>query len=399
MKIIHTSDWHLGAKLHGWGRADEEEAFFGQLKDVVQKECPDALLVSGDVFDTGAPGNDVAKKFTDALLDIAEACPTMATVVIAGNHDSYSRLVVDESLWRRHNVHILGIPAEDGDGRAVFGANVIEIPQKGVVAAVPFCHERNYPTVENAPGENRMREYFAGLANFVAEKANGLPRVLMAHLAVGRETDFTGQDKSMAVGGQECVDPEVLGTGYDYIALGHIHCPQWIKGGKKVARYCGTPRAIHFDEAYGHGVDVVEAEAGKEPTLRTVSLSPKRDIVTIGGKEGIPFDDALKAVAALDVPRESYIRLNVALDENGSIGPDWVERARCVCVGKDYRYCTINPIRKEVAGEAAGKKMLLTVDELKALSNEEVVEILSSRHSLSGRQRELLKELMVEVQA
>jgi hypothetical protein len=68
-------------------------------------------------------------------------------------------------------------------------------------------------------------------------------------------------------------------------------------------------------------------------------------------------------------------------------------------VGKDYRYCTINPIRKEVAGEAAGKKMLLTVDELKALSNEEVVEILSSRHSLSGRQRELLKELMVEVQA
>ena len=399
MKIIHTSDWHLGAKLHGWGRADEEESFFGQLKDVVQKECPDALLVSGDVFDTGAPGNDVAKKFTDALLDIAEACPMMATVVIAGNHDSYSRLVVDESLWRWHNVHILGIPAEDGDGRAVFGANVIEIPQKGVVAAVPFCHERNYPTVENAPGENRMREYFAGLANFVAEKANGLPRVLMVHLAVGRETDFTGQDKSMAVGGQECVDPEVLGTGYDYIALGHIHCPQWIKGGKKVARYCGTPRAIHFDEAYGHGVDVVEAEAGKEPTLRTVSLSPKRDIVTIGGKEGIPFDDALKAVAALDVPRESYIRLNVALDENGSIGPDWVERARCVCVGKDYRYCTINPIRKEVAGEAAGKKMLLTVDELKALSNEEVVEILSSRHSLSGRQRELLKELMVEVQA
>ena len=64
-------------------------------------ERPDALLVSGDVFDTGTPGNDIAKKFNDELLDIADACPGMETVVIAGNHDSYSRLVVDESLWKR----------------------------------------------------------------------------------------------------------------------------------------------------------------------------------------------------------------------------------------------------------------------------------------------------------
>jgi exonuclease SbcD len=399
MKIIHTGDWHLGDRLHGWDRTDEEEFFFSQLKAVVAKERPDVLLVCGDIFDTGAPGNDVAKKFNDELLGIADACPGMETVVIAGNHDSYSRLVVDESLWKRHHVHLFGIPSEDGAGRAVFADNMVDVAGKGVVAAVPFCHERNFPSVEGAPGASRAREYFAGMARFAAEAAKGGPCVLMAHLAVGKETDFTGQDRSMAIGGQECVDPDVLGTGYDYIALGHIHCPQWIKGGRKVARYCGSPRPMHFDETYGHGVDVVEVEPGGEPALRTVVLKPKRELVTVGGKEGLGFEDALKAVKGLGAPAGSYVRLNVALGEGGSAGPDWAERARRACAEGGFRYCTINPIRNVAAGEAAEKKEVLTVAELKELSNEKVIEMLSARRSLTPRQCELVKGLMEEVGA
>ena len=399
MKIIHTSDWHLGDRLHGWDRTDEEQVFFSQLRAVVAKERPDALLVSGDVFDTGTPGNDVAKKFTDALLDIAEASPMMETVVIAGNHDSYSRLEVDESLWRRHRVHIFGIPSEDGNGRAVFSGNVVEVGGKGVIAAVPFCHERNFPIVEGADCESRMHGYFRGMAEFASEKAKGRPCVLMAHLSVGKETDFTGQDKSMAIGGQECVDPEALGSGYDYIALGHIHCPQWIKGGRKVARYCGTPRVIHFDETYEHGVDVVEVEAGKEPVVRTEVLKPLRGVVTVGGREGMPFEDALKEVEKLDAAPETYIRLNVALGENDAVGPDWVESARRACAAWKYRYCTINPVRRESNRKETAARKVLTVAELRELSNEKVVEILAGKHSLSQRQCELIKGLMEEVDA
>ena len=398
MKIIHTSDWHLGGRLHGWDRSDEEDRFFSQLRAAVANERPDALLVSGDVFDTGTPGNDVAKKFNDALLDISEACRTMEIVVIAGNHDSYSRLVVDESLWQRHRVHVFGIPSEDAEGKAVFAANVVEIAQKGVVAAVPFCHERNFPSVAGAAGESRLREYFTGMAAFAAEKARGRPCILMAHLSVGSETDFTGQDKTMAIGGQTCVEPELLGTVYDYIALGHIHCPQWIKGARKVARYCGTPRAIHLDEMYDHGVDVVEVDAGKEPALRTEVLRPLRDVVTVGGRDGLPFDEVLKAVDVLDARPETYIRLNVALGEGVVVGPDWAERARRTCSAKGCRYCAINPIRKEVASVSATAKVL-TVAELRELSNEKVVEILAARRSLTPRQRELVRALMEEVGA
>ena len=248
MKIIHTSDWHLGNRLYNWDGTDEEEHFFTQLSAAVAEEQPDALVVSGDIFDTGAPGNDVAKRFTDALLEVTSRCPGMITFVIAGNHDSYSRLVVDKELWFRSRVHVFGMPAEDAEGRAFFEKNVVTLPGKGVIAAVPFCHPRNFPTVDGATGDNREKNYFEGLAKYVADHSEGLPTVLMAHLAVKGDIDFRGHDKSLVIGGEECVDVEELGDGYGYVALGHIHCPQWVKSGKKVARYCGTPRAIHFDE-------------------------------------------------------------------------------------------------------------------------------------------------------
>ena len=401
MKIIHTSDWHLGDKLHGWDRADEEEHFFKQLAAAVAREQPDALLVCGDIFDTGTPGNDVAKKFIDALLDVAAACPSMVTVVIAGNHDSYSRLVVDEQLWKRCRVHVFGLPAEDGDGKALFAANVVEIPDKGLIAAVPFCHERNFPAVEGGENVARIHAYFAGMAEYMNQRrgATSLPCVLMAHLAVGKETDFTGQDKMLAIGGQECVEASALGAGYNYIALGHIHCPQWIKGEQQIARYSGTPRPINFDEVYAHGIDIVEVESGKAPTLRTEVLPPLRAVATLGGKTGAPFEDCLKLIGESDLAAETYIRLNVALADGAAVGPDWTERARAACVARNFRYCAINPIRAESAAKSAAGKQMLSVSELKGLSSEQVVEILSARRSLSPRQRELLADVMDEVSA
>lgn len=236
MKIIHTSDWHLGHRLYNFDNAEEECHFLRQVEETVSEEQPDALVVSGDIFDNGTPGNDTAKRFTDAILSITGRCPTMETVIIAGNHDSYSRLVVDKELWLRARVHIFGMPGEDNEGRAVFEKNTLIIPGKGVIAAVPFCHSRNFPAVDGADTGNREENYFRGLAKYVAGIAGGLPRVLAAHLAVKGDIDFSGQDKSMVIGGAECVDVKSLGEGYSYIALGHIHCPQWIKGEGKVAR-------------------------------------------------------------------------------------------------------------------------------------------------------------------
>ena len=393
MKIIHTSDWHLGHRLYNYDRTDEEELFLRQLAETVERERPDALVVSGDVFHTGAPGNDVAKRFTERLLDVQEACPEMETVVIAGNHDSYSRLVIDQALWSRCRVHVFGIPAEDGDGRADFSRNVVVLPDKGVIAAVPFCHSRNFPSVEGAAGENRARAYFEGMARHVASRAGGLPAVLTAHLAVAGDIDLRGHERSPVVGGEECVGAEELGTSYDYVALGHIHCPQWIKGERRTARYCGSPRAIHFDEAYGHGVDVVDVEPGREPEVRTVAFEPLRGLATLGGETGLPFDEALAAVADATLPADTYVRINVRLGPGELPGPDWSERSRQACAAKGLRFCLNNPIRTGDTEKPEDRKTL-TMAELKELSDDEVLEILSNRHELTARQLELVRSLM-----
>lgn len=395
MKIIHTSDWHLGHRLYNYDRTDEEEHFFRQLEAVVKRERPDALVVSGDVFYIGTPGNDVAKRFTERLLDVVAACPDMETVVIAGNHDSYSRIVVDKALWNRCRVHVFGIPAEDGDGRAVFERNVVVLPRKGVIAAVPFCHPRNFPTVGDTALESRAKEYFRGLDSFVASRADGLPAMLAAHLAVAGDIDLRGHDRSRLVAGEECIGAEALGSGYDYVALGHIHCPQWIKGARKVVRYCGSPRAIHFDEAYDHGVDIVTVETGKEPEVRTEVFEPLHALATLGGEDGKPFDAALQEVAGASLPPDTYIRLNVRLGVGEMPGPDWTEQSRKACAAKGLRFCLNNPIRTEAA-ERGGSNPALTMAELKELSDDEVLQILSDKHELSDRHRELIRSLMQE---
>ncbi len=396
LKLIHTSDWHLGCRLYNWDGTAEEDRFFAQLAAAVEEERPDALVVSGDVFDTGVPGNDVAKRYTDALLDVTARAPDMTTVVIAGNHDSYSRLVVDQALWHRARVHVLGVPGEDAEGRADFAQNVVVLPGKGLIAAVPFCHPRNFPSVEGGAGDNRAKDYFAGLAQYVAGRSDGLPAVLMAHLAVRGDIDLRGHDKSLVIGGEECVGLDELGAGYAYVALGHIHCPQWIKGARKAARYCGTPRPIHFDETYGHGVDVVTVAPGAELEVRTRVFTPLHALATIGGRDGLPFEAALSELAESPQPAGTYIRLNVRLGVGELPGADWTERARQACAAKGFRFCVINPVRAE-APESPGARRSLTVTELKALSDDEVLEILASRHALTDRQRALVRALMGEV--
>lgn len=402
MKLIHTSDWHLGVRLYNWDETDEEKHLFAQLAAVVEDEQPDALVVSGDVFDTGAPGNDVAKRFTDALLEVTSRCPGMVTVVIAGNHDSYSRLIVDKELWLRSRVHVFGMPAEDATGRAVFERNVVMLPGKGVIAAVPFCHPRNFPVVDGAAGDNREKDYFQGLAKYVADHSDGLPAVLMAHLAVKADIDLRGHDASLMIGGEECVGVEELGEGYGYVALGHIHCPQEIKGGRTVVRYCGAPRAIRFGETYDHGVDVVTVTAGVPGPgtveIRTKVFEPLHALVTIGGEEGLPFEDALRKLVEAPLPAETYIRLNVRLGAGELPGPDWTERARQTCAAKGVRFCLNNPVRAE-APERQENRKILTMAELKELSEDEVLQILSTRHKMTDRQLELVKSLMEKIQA
>ena len=141
MKILHTADLHLGQVIYqNYDRSDEHRHFFHQLEQWCEEEKPDALLVSGDVFDIQQPSATVKKAFTDYFVHLHQVCPQMHIVITAGNHDSASRIQADSSVWKLANAHLIGTPPavdslEQADG---WQHQYIIKLDHGYVVALPY---------------------------------------------------------------------------------------------------------------------------------------------------------------------------------------------------------------------------------------------------------------------
>ena len=355
-KLIHTSDWHLGQNFYGYDRSEEQRDFLRQLAAIVAQEQPDALLVSGDIYHTAAPSSAAVSMYVEGMLDIHKACPDMAIVVIAGNHDSASRLESDSLLWRLAGVRVLGGIARDSQGLADLQRHIIPVKDKGIVAAVPYAHRNSFPKVsdEDIESGERQRAYFEALLEHVnAGNPDALPVVLMAHLAVNN-SDFTGHDRNMTM---ECVEIDTLGQGYDYAALGHIHRPQQVSDH---ARYCGTPVPVSFDEQCEHSVSIVTIEAhGALPQVTTTAIKNIKPLHTIPAKDPVDLETALALVEEQrnDV-KNAYIRLNVAVEHYLPNGAQ--ERAAKAVNAQQGRFCEI---KKTALNTATGPSRQMTVEE------------------------------------
>lgn len=357
MRIIHTSDWHLGHVLYGYDRSGEQRSMLGQIEEIVGEEKPDALVVSGDVYHTGQPSAAVQKMFTEAVMRMHDACPEMEIVITAGNHDSASKHEVSRILWETQRVNMIGsVDKNDSDKL------IVEVPGKGFVIAIPYVNERSVP-----------EGFCQSLLDKVAERnTDNLPVVISAHTTV-TGSNFTGHEdiRESTVGGIDSVGLEEFGEGYDYIALGHIHKPQTIAGSSGRARYCGTPLPVSFDETYPHSVSVVEiASRGAAPQIREVAVTnpcPLVNIPSSGYRKWEEVEELLK-----DFPKDNpaYIRLNVEVED--SLPPDAVVEARNILSGGLGLFCTINA-RWFAAGKSDRKT--LSVAEFRAMEPLEVARL------------------------
>lgn len=378
-KIIHTSDWHLGQNFYGYDRSEEQNHFLRQLVDIVRQHQPDALLVSGDIFHTAAPSSAAVTLYVNAMLDIHNTCPKMAIVVIAGNHDSASRLQCDSRLWELAGVRVLGGIARDSEGLADLDRHIIHVKDKGIVAAVPFAYPASFPLVneEHVGSDQRQPVYFQSLLDHVnAQNPAQSPVVLMAHLAVNG-SDFTGHE----VGMMECVEVGVLGNGYDYAALGHIHRPQDVS---ERARYCGTPLAVSFDEQCEHSVSIVEIDAhGSMPRVTTERIENIKPLRTIPAGPPVDFEAALEQLQVLVPDERAYVRLNVLVDRYLPNGAQ--ERAALAVADKQCRFCEI---KKTAIVEASHAVRQMTMEEF---NHKHPIEV-AQQFYLEKYQREMTDE-------
>lgn len=330
MKILHTSDWHLGHTLYNYDRTQEQMAMLLRMVDVVREEKPDLFLLCGDVYHTPQPSAAVQTMFTNALVAIHDANPEMTMVITAGNHDSGTKHDIFRTPWRALKVHTIGSvnPNQIED-------LIIEIAGKGYVIAVPYVNERNMP-----------KGLFQELLNKVEEKnSNNLPVVMTAHLTVSG-CDFAGHEHATdyAVGGIDSYSIEEMGSGYDYLALGHIHHAQFVHGGHHRVRYSGTPIPVSFDENYPHSLTMVELTSHHEkPIIREVEIETHRPLVTLPTEGAVSWEKAKQLLANFPDDVEAYIRLHVEVED--FLPAEAHAEAQLISENKKCRFCVINTRR------------------------------------------------------
>jgi len=354
MKILHTSDWHLGHTLYNYDRTEEQQSMLLQMVQIVKEQQPDVFLLCGDVYHTPQPSAAVQTMLAEALVKIHEACPDMLIVMTAGNHDSGTKHEIFRTPWKALNVYAIGQIE-----KSMPDEHIIEVPGKGFIVAVPYSNERNMP-----------EGFIQSLLDEVWERnLQRLPVVMTAHTTV-RGSDFRGHDHATdrMVGGIDAVDLEQMGCGYDYLALGHIHHAQFVHGSGRHARYCGTPLPVSFDEDYTHSVSMVEiGKHGDTPHVEEVEIENVHPLVTLPADGYVSWEDAKELLAMFPSDIPAYIRLNVEIDD--FLPLEAQAEAALLAEGKQSRFCCINARRNT---ESRKMPRILSVQEFQA---EEPVDI------------------------
>ena len=262
MKILHTSDWHLGRSLYGRKRYEEFSAFLDWLTQTIEDGKVDALLIAGDVFDTSTPSNRAQELYYRFLCRVSNSC-CRHVVVIGGNHDSPSFLNAPKELLRALNVYVVGSMTEDLDNEVVI-LHKDEQPE-AIICAVPYLRDKDIRTVD--PGETiddknaklveGLKKHYAGVCEIAEQKQHkfekegytGIPIVAMGHLftAGGKTVDGDGV-RELYVGSLAHVEKDVFPSAIDYLALGHLHVPQKV-GNSDNIRYSGSPIPMGYGEA------------------------------------------------------------------------------------------------------------------------------------------------------
>lgn len=307
MKLLHTSDWHVGKNIRGHSRADEHRAVLTEIADIAEEQSVDLVIVAGDLYETAAPTAESELIVNRALLRLAEIAPVVA---IAGNHDNPRRLAAVEPLMRLGRITMVAEPRSPADGGVITVTS--DSGQSAKVVLLPFVSQRSVikadALMSNAAFENaqsyadRMQRVVAALcSDFDAEHVN----VVVAHAFV--HGGYTGGGERPA----HLVDEYALSAvdfppTASYVALGHLHRPQQMLGGTSI-HYSGSPLQLDFGEQdQAKQINVVEVDPGLPAKVTPVPLRSGRRLRTLVGTVA-----ELKTIGAEGELGDDWIRVRV----------------------------------------------------------------------------------------
>jgi len=252
MKILHTSDWHIGQKFMGKSREDEHKAFLTWVYETIKTENIDVLIVAGDIFDTGNPPNYALELYYNFLKKLV-SIKNLYVIITAGNHDSISTLKAPKQLLEAMNIYVVTSgESDENELIAIYKNDQLE----AIVCAVPFLRDSVVREAVSGQTLNEkesslnsgIKKHYIDVYNEAREliKENNIPIIATGHLTtVGSRTSESERD--IYIGGTLDIGSDFLGKYFDYVALGHLHINQIV--GENHVRYSGSPIPLSFSES------------------------------------------------------------------------------------------------------------------------------------------------------
>ncbi len=393
MKILHTSDWHIGRSLYGRKRYDEFSAFLDWLAEFIQAESVDALLIAGDIFDISTPSNRAQELYYRFLCKVSASC-CRHIVVIAGNHDSPSFLNAPKELLRALNVHVVGL-IENPEDEVITLAGPSGSPE-AIVCAIPYLRDRDIRIVEagesiedkNAKIIDGLQRHYADVCRIAKEKQKEyeqtnqtlrIPIIGMGHLftAGGKTVDGDGV-RELHVGSLAHVDKDVFPAYIDYLALGHLHIPQKV-GTAKHLRYSGSPISMGYGEAYQEK-SVVIVEFSNDPQITQTSADKRQkennQRQSVKSADKLSFKNPQLKITLHPVPCfQALERISGGIDEITERIHELKSKGSNAWLEIEYTGTEIASNLRELIDEAVAN----TAMEVQRIKNKRVVERIISR--------------------
>ncbi|MDT8718582.1 exonuclease SbcCD subunit D [Clostridium sp. 19966] len=328
MRILHTADWHLGKYLDGIknSRLDEQEKFIDELIDIVEEKNIQLVIIAGDIYDNSNPPARAERLFYKTLKRLS-AGGERTILIIAGNHDNPERLAASNPLALEQGIIILGTPkATISPGSygsiqvaaSIEGALELKIGEERVaIVTLPYPSEKrlNEIFIDKSSDEERQSTYSDRIKQVFSE-LSGCYRedtinIAISHIyVVGGES--SDSERQIELGGSLAVRPEALPEKAQYIALGHLHRPQRVKGISTKAYYSGSPIQYSKSEiGYSKCVYLIDVKAGEEANVEEIYLKNYKPI-EIWKCKGV--EEALEKCKA-NSDKDSWVYIEIETEE------------------------------------------------------------------------------------
>ncbi|MBP1203633.1 exonuclease SbcD [Duganella sp. 1411] len=383
MRLLHTSDWHLGQSLHNFERHYEHQRFLDWLLDTIVAERADALLIAGDIFDNANPSSASQKQLYRFLQRARERVPHLNLIVIAGNHDSPGRLEAPGPLLEAHGTRVIGAVQRDADGAIDIDALVLPLTASdGAIAAwclaVPFLRPGDVPRIP-ADGDNPADPYLAGIALLYkqalelaqAKRGDGQAILAMGHCHMVDGQMSNDSERRIVIGGTEMLPAGIFDPAIAYAALGHLHLAQAV-GKQDHIRYCGSPIPLSFAEVgYTHQILRIDIDGAKVGAITPIHVPRAVELLRVPAKPA-PLAQVLEELAALDVPdappdQQPFLEVRVRLD---APEPGLRARIEAALEGKPVRLAKIET--SSAARATSIDSDMMTLDRLEQLKPDDI---------------------------